>query len=101
LSRGLHAAIKLQDRLPYMEPPFFYLPLRQRLGAALVEAEQWADAEAVFRDELKKNPENGWSLFGLLQCQRAGGRFAEAAGTERRFRDAWKYADVTLTAAAP
>lgn len=100
LRKGLEAAIALQDKLPYMEPPYFYMPLRQRLGAVLVEQGNWKEAEAVFRADLKKNPENGWSLFGLLQCLRAGGRFAEAADVERRFRDAWKHADVTLTASA-
>ena len=100
LLNGLDAAIKLQDKLPYMEPPYFYMPLRQRLGAALVEQGKWKEAEAVYRADLKRNPENGWSLFGLLQCVRATGRFAEAADVERRFRDAWKYADVTLTASA-
>jgi tetratricopeptide (TPR) repeat protein len=101
LTKGLHEAVKLQDKLPYMEPPYFYLPLRQRLGAALAESQLWDDAETVFRDDLKRLQDNGWSLFGLLQCQRAAGRFAEADETERRFRDAWKHADVTLTAAAP
>jgi hypothetical protein len=100
LRKGLEAAIGLQDKLPYMEPPYFYMPLRQRLGAVLVEQGKWPDAEAVYRADLKKNPENGWSLFGLLQCLRTGGRFAEAADVERRFRDAWKYAGVTLTASA-
>jgi tetratricopeptide (TPR) repeat protein len=100
VAAGLGEAIKLQDQLPYMEPPFFYLPLRQRQGAVLLEAGRLKEAEAVYRADLKRNPENGWSLFGLLQCLRAGGRFSEAADVERRFRDAWKYADVTLTASA-
>lgn len=101
LFAGLREAIGMQDKLPYMEPPYFYLPLRARLGAALAEAGKWKEAEAAFRDDLKKHPENGWALYGLLQCQRAAGRFGPAAETERRLREAWKYADVTLTAAAP
>jgi tetratricopeptide (TPR) repeat protein len=101
LTKGLHEAVRLQDKLPYMEPPYFYMPLRHRLAAALAETEQWDDAEAVLREDLKRNPENGWSLFGLLQCQRAAGRFATTVDTERRLRDAWKHAHVTLTAAAP
>ena len=100
LRKGLEEAIKLQDALPYMEPPFFYMPLRQRLGAALFEAGQLKDSEAVYLEDLKRNPQNGWSLFGLLQCLRATGRHTEAAAVEKRFRDAWKYADTTLTAGA-
>jgi hypothetical protein len=89
---GLSEAVKLQDKLPYMEPPFWYFPLRQLHGAALVDARRFAEAEAVFR------PDNGWSLFGLLQCLRAQGKSAAAAGVESRLREAWKHADMTLTA---
>jgi tetratricopeptide (TPR) repeat protein len=100
LLKGLEEAVKLQDKLPYMEPPFFYYPLRQRLGAALVEMGRLKEAEAVYREDLKRNPENSWSLYGLMQCLRATARFTDAADVERRFRDAWKYADHTLTASA-
>jgi tetratricopeptide (TPR) repeat protein len=96
---GLYAAVDMQDKLPYMEPPYWYFPLRQRLGAALVEAGQFAKAEKVYREDLRRHPENGWSLFGLLQCLRAQGK-GEAAEVDRRFRDAWKHADVTLTASS-
>ncbi len=99
LVRGLEEAVRMQDKLPYMEPPYWYFPLRQRLGAALVEAGRAADAEKVYREDLRRNPENGWSLFGLLQCLRAQGK-AEAADADRRFREAWRYADVTLTASS-
>ena len=99
LKKGLQAAIELQDKIPYMEPPYFYMPLRQRLGAALIEQGQLKEAEAVYREDLKRNPENGWSLFGLLQCLRAAGK-PEAVDVERRFREAWKHADVTLSASA-
>jgi tetratricopeptide (TPR) repeat protein len=95
----LEEAVHLQDKLPYMEPPFWYFPLRQRLGAALVEGVRFQEAEMAYREDLKRHPENGWSLFGLLQCLRAQGKF-DAAGTEKRFRDAWKHADVTLTASS-
>jgi len=99
LVAGLKEAVQLQDKLPYMEPPYFYMPLRQRLGAALMELCKLAEAEAIYREDLKRNPENGWSLFGLLQCLRAAGR-PEAVDVEKRFREAWKYADVTLSASA-
>jgi tetratricopeptide (TPR) repeat protein len=98
LVRGLKEAIGMEDRLPYMEPPFWYYPLRQTLGAALVQRGRHAEAEAVYRDDLKKRPHNGWSLFGLLQSLRAQGKNPEAAECEKRFQEAWKFADVTLTA---
>jgi tetratricopeptide (TPR) repeat protein len=97
--KWLENAVRLQDKLSYMEPPFWYFPIRQLHGAALVDARRFAEAERVFRDDLKENPANGWSLFGLVQCLRASGR-TEAADAEARFREAWKHADVTLTAAS-
>jgi tetratricopeptide (TPR) repeat protein len=93
--RGLQEAIARQDKLPYMEPPFWYFPIRQLLGMAYLDAGQPDDAERVYREDLKRNPENGWSLFGLLQSQRMQGK--ASAETETRFRDAWKHADIVLT----
>jgi tetratricopeptide (TPR) repeat protein len=93
----LEEAVKLQAELPYMEPPYWYGSARQMLGAALLDAGEVKKAEAVYRDDLKRWPRNGWSLFGLLECLRRQGRTAEAADVERQFQDAWKYADVTLT----
>ena len=63
------------------------------------ESGKLPEAEAIYREDLKRNPENGWSLFGLLQCLRAAGR-PEVVDVEKRFREAWKYADVTLSASA-
>ncbi len=97
LVRGLREAVQKEDALPYMEPPFWYAPLRQSLGAILLQRGTFADAEAVYRHDLKKWPHNGWSLFGLMQCLRLQGRSAEAAEVERRFQEAWKFADVVLT----
>jgi tetratricopeptide (TPR) repeat protein len=95
--RGLEEAVGLQDKLPYMEPPYWYFPVRQGLGAALVQAGRYAEAEKAYHEDLKRQPENGWSLFGLLQCLRARGDTEAALGVEKRFRDAWKNADVALT----
>jgi tetratricopeptide (TPR) repeat protein len=98
---GLQKAVELQDELPYMEPPFWYFPVRQALGAALLEAGDIKKAEAVYREDLRQHPENGWSLYGLLQTLRAQGRSAEADAVEARFRDAWRHADFVLTRSAP
>jgi predicted Zn-dependent protease len=72
------------------------MPVRQTLGTVLLEAGRPDEAEAVFWEDLKRNPETGWALFGLLQAQRAQGKNDEAAATEVRFRKAWKDADITL-----
>jgi len=72
--------------------------VRQALGAVLLQAGRAPEAEAVYRDDLRRNPDNGWSLFGLAQSLRAQNRAAEAAAIDERFRRAWSRADVTLTA---
>ncbi len=64
----------------------------------LVRAGRPAEAEQLYREDLKRFPENGWALFGLLQALRAQGKTAEAAQVDARFRAAWQGADVTLTA---
>jgi len=91
-------ALKIEDAGLYFEPPKWYYPIRQSLGAALLKAGRNAEAEAVYREDLKRFPENGWSLFGLAAALRAQGKSAEAASVERRFARAWAGADVKLTA---
>jgi tetratricopeptide (TPR) repeat protein len=91
-------AAKIEAGGLYFEPPKWYYPIRHSLGAALVKAERHAEAETVYREDLRRFPENGWSLFGLVQALRAQGKKNEAAATEARFRRAWADTDVTLTA---
>jgi tetratricopeptide (TPR) repeat protein len=91
-------ALKIEDAGLYFEPPKWYYPIRQSLGAALLKAGQPAEAEAVYREDLKRFPENGWSLFGLAAALRAQGKSAEAAAVDQRFAKAWSAADVKLTA---
>jgi tetratricopeptide (TPR) repeat protein len=91
-------ALKIEDAGLYFEPPKWYYPIRESLGAALLKAGQNAEAEAVYREDLKRFPENGWSLFGLAAALRAQGKSADAAAVDRRFTKAWSAADVTLTA---
>ena len=96
--RQLENAVRMQDELPYMEPPPWYFPVRQSLGAVLLKANRAAAAEAVYREDLRRNPENGWSLHGLAESLRAQGKPTEAAGVEQRLRKAWTRADVRLVA---
>jgi tetratricopeptide (TPR) repeat protein len=95
--QSLKDAVVLEDRLPYAEPPYWDHPVRQRLGAVLLAADRAAEAETVYREDLKRHPENGWSLYGLLQSLRAQEKTDEAAAVESRFEQAWSRADVSLT----
>jgi hypothetical protein len=70
------------------------------LGAALLGARRPSQAEAVYRTDLERHPHNGWALFGLAQSLQAQGKTAEAAEARQAFLEAWKHADVQLTASA-
>lgn len=91
-------ALKIEDAGLYFEPPKWYYPIRQSLGAALLRAGRSAEAEAVYREDLKRFPENGWSLFGLATALRAQKKSSEAAAVEQRFSKAWSAADIKLAA---
>jgi tetratricopeptide (TPR) repeat protein len=94
----LEEAVRIYDALPYSEPPAWHQPPRQVLGAILLEAGRPEQAETVYRQDLKQQPENGWSLFGLWQSLDAQGhRNQEALDVRRRFENAWGHADVELT----
>jgi len=96
--RSLERAVVREDALNYDEPPTWHYPVRQSLGAVLLEAGRPQRAEAVYREDLARFPENGWSLYGLLEALRRQGKMTEAQRVQRRFREAWRHADVTLTA---
>lgn len=91
-------ALAIEDKGLYFEPPKWYYPIRQSLGAALLKAGRSAEAEQVYREDLRHFPENGWSLYGLAAALRAQGKNADAAATEARFAKAWAAADVKLNA---
>jgi len=93
--RVLGEAVSLEDRLGYEEPPAWYQPVRLSLGAVLLRAGKPAEAEAVYREDLRRNPGNGWALFGLMKS--LDGRSQPAAAAKARFRKAWARADVKLT----
>ena len=98
MNQQFTTAIELEDKLPYMEPPFWHHPVRQIYGATLLQAGRAADAEKTYREDLDRHPENGWALYGLLASLRAQGKSEEANAVEKRFRDVWRLADITLTA---
>jgi tetratricopeptide (TPR) repeat protein len=90
-------AVRLEDALRYDEPATWYAPVRETLGAALLEAGRADEAEAVYREDLRRYPENGFGLFGLAASLRAQGKLAEADEAQERFKTAWQRADVELT----
>ncbi|MCA0198000.1 MAG: hypothetical protein LCH59_07760 [Proteobacteria bacterium] len=94
---ALREAAAIEDGIPYDEPPGWHAPVRHTLGAVLLDAGRAAEAEQVYREDLRRNPDNGWSLFGLAQSLEAQGRAAEAAEARRGFAAAWRNADVELT----
>lgn len=91
---ALREALQLEAALPYSEPPFWFQPVRHNLGAVLLLAGRPDEAESVYREDLRLNPENGWALQGLVQSLRA--QHKDAGQEETRFRAAWVRADVAL-----
>jgi tetratricopeptide (TPR) repeat protein len=92
----LEKAVKTYDALHYDEPPDWYLPPREQLGAVLLAAGKATDAEAAFRADLQQNPNSGRSFFGLAAALKAQGKASEAADATAQFQAAWKDADVQL-----
>jgi tetratricopeptide (TPR) repeat protein len=93
----LRLAVEREDGLRYNEPPDWIHPVRHPLGAILLRAGRLAEAEEVYRADLAKLPENGWSLFGLAQSLKAQGKAKEAADVMARFEHVWADADFKLT----
>ncbi|MDB5483836.1 MAG: hypothetical protein JWO83_4889 [Caulobacteraceae bacterium] len=90
----LREAVRREDRLAYDEPADAFFPARHQLGAALLASGDPKAAEAVYRADLARNPDNGWSLKGLALALAAEGRVDETADARRRFEAAWTHADV-------
>ena len=84
----LREAIALEDTIPYMEPPYWYYPVRQTLGAVLLQQGRAEEAVGVFEQALRQLPRNGWALWGLLQARMAAGE-REIESARADFEDAW------------
>lgn len=95
---SLQKAVELQDRLEYSDPPDWFYPIRESLGAALYRDGKYFEASQVFRHSLMfEQPLNGRALFGLKQCLMAQNKQEEEFWVEEEFKAAWKYADINLT----
>ena len=93
----LDRAVRLEDGLMYNEPPDWFFPSRHILGAALLDADRPVEAEQVYWDSLKRYPENGYALLGMVQSLSAQGRTEEATAMQERYEKAWEAADAPLT----
>jgi tetratricopeptide (TPR) repeat protein len=93
----LQKAVELEDQLRYDEPPTWFYPCRQNLGAVLIEAGRYEEAQIVYEENLREIPNNGWGLFGLQQALLKQGKVSEAAEIQKKFNVVWKYSDVQLT----
>jgi tetratricopeptide (TPR) repeat protein len=93
----LTKAVELEGQLRYDEPPTWFYPCRQNLGAVLIEAGKYEAAEKVYLENLSEIPDNGWALFGLYLALLKQNKLTQAAEVETRFNEAWKYSDIQLT----
>lgn len=93
---SLREAVAAEDRLHYDEPPGWLIPVRHALGAVLMKYERFADAEQVYRDDLKRLPNNGWSLYGLAHSLEAQGKSEQAAPIQQQFAEVWAKADLQI-----
>ena len=94
----LRAAIQQEDALKYDEPPGWLIPVRHSLGAVLMKQQRFGEAEQVYRDDLARLPENGWSLLGLAESLRKQNKSGdEVAQTQAKFKKIWAKADLTIT----
>ena len=93
----LYEAVAVQDALNYGEPPDWFFPARESLGAALLLNDNAVEAEKVFREDLQRNPRNPRSLFGLRESLKAQKRDYDAHFVDKQFRVAWKAADTQLS----
>jgi len=96
---ALKDAVRVEDSFGYSEPPAFWYPVRETLGAAYLRAGRLDDAEAAFRADLTRDPENPRALFGLAETLTRAGRAADASTVRDRYRRAWRWADTPLDAA--
>ncbi|QFS48908.1 tetratricopeptide repeat protein [Nostoc sphaeroides] len=86
----LKKAVAVEDTLDYVEPPDWYFPTRESLGAVLLAKGDYAQAEKVFRADLEKYPHNGRSLFGLQASLQALGKDKAAQLVKAELETAWK-----------
>ena len=92
----MEKAIVAEDALTYTEPSAWHIPPRQSLGAILLELGKYKEAESVYREDLKRLRQNGWSLYGLSEALDSQGKAQEAQATREEFKTVWQYSDIAI-----
>ncbi|TMM55938.1 hypothetical protein FEE95_14940 [Maribacter algarum] len=93
----LQKAVAFEDALTYTEPAAWHIPTRQNLGAVLMKAEKFKEAEKIFKEDLAILRQNGWSLMGLHNSLKAQGKLKEAQEIKAEFDKAWEHADIEIS----
>lgn len=93
----LSNAVVFEDGLTYTEPAAWHIPTRQNLGAALMQAKRYSEAEKIYKEDLAVLRQNGWSLIGLYNAYMAQGKVVEAKKIKKEFDSAWEHADIKIT----
>ena len=94
--KSLTEAVAIEDGLKYTEPPYWYFPIRQYLGAVQLQRSEYVLAEQTYRIDLRKNPRNGWSMKGLIVALKGQGRTSQANDVSKEYVDVWGEADIEL-----
>ena len=92
----LKQAVFYEDQLIYSEPTAWHIPVRQTLGAALLKAKKYEEAEKVYKEDLDIVRQNGWSLIGLHESLIGQGKLEEAKKIKQEFDNAWEHADIPI-----
>jgi tetratricopeptide (TPR) repeat protein len=92
----LKKAVISEEELTYTEPSAWHIPPRQNLGAILMDLGQYEEAEVVYREDLKRLSQNGWSLYGLANALAAQGKKEESIAVRAEFDEVWQYADILI-----
>lgn len=95
--KHLKKAVVFEDGLTYTEPAAWHIPTRQNLGAILMQAKRYGEAEKIYKEDLAVLRQNGWSLMGLYNAYMAQGKVVEAKKIEKEFDSAWEHADIKIT----
>ncbi len=93
----LSSAVVFEDGLTYTEPAAWHIPTRQNLGAVLMQAKRYGEAEKIYKEDLAVLRQNGWSLIGLYNAYMAQGKVVEAKKIKKEFDSAWEHADIKIT----